>query len=818
MVTLHLTQPITHGVVRLLLAEGKVTAGCSVVGGSELFDRLELELGLPPLPEFEHRVMTLLSRDGATGDDPVGHALERLRLADTLQAHGVTAATLPRRWHGLLAAAMAVGGGPADRFTRLQHQLRVRPTCGKVLVHAPIKRLPVIVQRTLHALAERGWEVHSTTPETPPRTVATIALVRGHSPRDVAASVARHLARTHCSHAVWIAPQPIVDHALSARGLPRIGAGAPHPPFLGVLGRVVALAFAPQHPADLLDLLTAPHSQLPLVAAKRLCAALQDWPSWRTPEWTSACDAVIAQGEAPRRSIEWLAACLRPLGDHDADIETDALRARVAALADVLRADADADRTDAVAACARFGELLDLHGARCVRRDVAEGLVRLIEARLPRYTTEAPEVGSLALPALSSVIGPVERLIVWDARPPYADPIDALLPSERRSLNAVGAKIPDPRARLMDHFEDLRLAVARTTREVLLCLPAHDEEGAPVRDPDWLRELDVALRAEGSRLTPLTEPERAIERAITPGRTERWEVPPGSLEARAQESPTSVMNLLGCSLRHALQHQARLPPSFAPELAAEGLLHGRLAHRVFDAVWHDPTAADASPDAVSDLFRTTFDATVGVYAPPLAASRAHGFQVREVVARAGRALARSLRGAGTHVAGCEVALGDGLTLGETRIAGRADLILGPAPVVLDLKWSGALHPLALAQGSAVQIALYAWMLRGGDRAAAEAPWPGAGYLIATRAAIFITPGAPLADARPVAGPALADTVRAVQKALLARREEAARGALFAPGVATGERPRPGLREGTLTLDPPCLGCPYGSLCGRSLER
>lgn len=137
-------------------------------------------------------------------------------------------------------------------------------------------------------------------------------------------------------------------------------------------------------------------------------------------------------------------------------------------------------------------------------------------------------------------------------------------------------------------------------------------------------------------------------------------------------------------------------------------------------------------------------------------------------------------------------------------------------MVLDLKWSGGLHRAALAQGTAVQLSLYAWMLRGRDDTEAHPPWPAVGYLVTTTATLIATPKGPLRRAEPVAGPPLAETVAAVGRGLAVLSEARQRGELRSPGALEGGV-RAGLREGVLTLEAPCEGCAYGALCGQKVS-
>lgn len=287
--------------------------------------------------------------------------------------------------------------------------------------------------------------------------------------------------------------------------------------------------------------------------------------------------------------------------------------------------------------------------------------------------------------------------------------------------------------------------------------------------------------------------------------------------ARTRESPSSAMMSLGCPLRHTLRYRARLGEPFAPTLPDGGLLYGRLAHALFDEVWrHEAGVPD--PSTIAARLAERFDEEVPrrALSLELPTARARRAAVRETVVRSGEALARALRESAAHIAGCEVPLGDHRRLGGSSWYGRADLVVGPTPMVLDLKWSGAMHRASLAKGSAIQLALYAWMLRGRDDTDTDPPWPSVGYLVATTASLLSTPAGPLKAAETVAGPPLSETVAAVGRQLSDLSEARDRGELRAPGVLP-QSVRAGLHEGTLTVEPPCHTCAYGALCGRSVS-
>lgn len=818
MVQIHLTLPAAPGMVATIVSDGSASAGSLVVGVEGLLARLELDLGIPPpLPTSERVLALLVCAERADENDPVAHARETLRLADVLRAERVDVAMLPARLRAPLADAMRIEGSLADRIERVIARLDRAPLALSVVSHAASTRWPGVVQRLLAEMERRGAIVSWAPDPTAEASASRVVFVRGASPSIVAARVVDAVVRGG-GRAVWVASDALVDRALAARGLPRCGSERGRHPAEGMLGRVNALAFRPQDPRDALDLLNVPCFPLERALARRLCEALLEWPSWQSSAWLDASHAARDESGAAPPSLACLLSCLESLAERGGALDVALLRRRVEALRDVARSSSTPYAGDVATLCDRYSSTLAAWGSSTADRASLDGIAALVEAELPRVTSGPPQVGSLAVPALSALINPVDQLVVWNAASPPRDPFAVLLPNERAALRAAGATVAD-RSTLIAHWHtDLRRAIAMTRGTTWLCLPDVDARGAPIDPPSWMGALDASRDARGGVSSETFEAAtRKTPRREVPRARALWTAPSALLPSRRRESPSSVMTALGCSLRHTLRYHAGIGDTWAPELPEGGLLYGRLAHALFEAVWSNVEGV-ADPAEIARRLGERFDAELPRYALSLALpeARARCASVKETLVGAGEALARALQLDGSFVRGCEVSLGEHRRLGGTRWSGRADMVLGPSPVVLDLKWSGALHRAALAQGSAVQLALYAWMLRGRDDTAADPPWPAAAYLVATTATLYATPNSPLRGAVSVPGAPLSATVAAVARRLEALAEARARGELLASGVASGEG-RNGLRDGELTLEAPCRGCAYSSLCGRGVS-
>lgn len=646
MVQIHLTLSASPALSGTFAHDEQGTAGALVVGVEGLVARLELELAIPPPPSLASRILGLLRGETPTASpDPVGEAADSLRLADSLRAERVAFAKLPARWRGPLERAMHSTGSLADRVERILTRLGGRPRAGAIVVHAARERWPGVILGLLDALDRGGGVVSWASEPTRTTSLPGVELVRGRSPSVVADAVVEGLLCEGSSETLWVAPESLVDHALAARGMPLCGVATTRHPAVGLLGRVIALACATWDPTDALDLLTSPCLPLERNTSRRLCAALCEWPSWHNPAWDEACRAIDDASEASPPALTWLRECLSPIAESDMELPVEHIRSRVSRLG-VIAGETREVRGEALAVlCDRFVSLLDAWGAPIATRALLDGLVALAESELPAVALGLPQVGALAVPALSSVIGGAEHLVVWNAAAPPRDPFAVLLPSERAALRAAGATIPDASALVSWWHDDLRRAITRTRRRVWLCLPDVDTHGAALDAPSWGADLEEWLHEDhGAKLELHAPPTRSVDRAATPRHRRTWNVPADRIAPRHRESPSSVMTALGCPLRHALRYHADLGEVFAPTLPEGGLLHGRLAHALFEDVWSGVSDVP-DPDVIAARLAVRFDETLPRRALTLASptAKARRSMVRDTIVRAGAALAQALR-------------------------------------------------------------------------------------------------------------------------------------------------------------------------------
>jgi hypothetical protein len=149
----------------------------------------------------------------------------------------------------------------------------------------------------------------------------------------------------------------------------------------------------------------------------------------------------------------------------------------------------------------------------------------------------------------------------------------------------------------------------------------------------------------------------------------------------------------------------------------------------------------------------------------------------------------------------------------TAFAGRVDLVLGEPARILDLKWSGAGRKRrALKDGTALQLAAYAFLQRQGDE-----PFPPVGYFVMEAQRLLTTQPDAFHDAEEVKGPPPEETWRLLEATHALEWRTVAQGRLAARGVAgdDGEEPprESCVEDGRLVVPPACEWCDYAALCG-----
>lgn len=309
-----------------------------------------------------------------------------------------------------------------------------------------------------------------------------------------------------------------------------------------------------------------------------------------------------------------------------------------------------------------------------------------------------------------------------------------------------------------------------------------------------------------------------------------WTVDAARLAARIASvttlSPTRTEPMLACPLRWVFESALRILAGRRHAVIEDERLPGRLGHRLVEELFAAGILAD--PRRVKDLAPTVCDALLEREGGPLllpgrTTARAH---VRARLVRASSSLARFLHENDLEPRAVE--LESRARHGARELAGRLDLICvgrtSGDEVIVDVKWGDAKYRDALADGLAVQLAMYAETRRREVRALSPdgpARAPRALYFSIKSAGALTLSADGFADARRVNGIALFETWSRVERTIDVVFARLADGRIPASAAASTNARATALHGfvAPRLLDPlaasGCEHCAHRVLCGRA---
>ncbi len=648
-----------------------------------------------------------------------------------------------------------------------------------------------------------------------------------------------------------------LDAALARQGLPTLGLSSssrfrPHSQFLPLR---LALAFRPRDPFRAAELLLLPGAPLPAQARHRLLDALNQMPGIGSRAWREAIEELVREAERAGTEGPGKDRSLRErigdwFGGEDFDPRAGIPAAQAAALCGMV-----ADWAGARAgASEKEGDGLDAalwgHAARTART-----LQRTLNASPPDATISqlalaqlhdvaagggpdvAPFAAEAGRPAVCGSPGevlPGPGAVLWFGFVTGADsgpPPEPWTESERAALAAAKVQVPGVgEARRFEAWGWRRPLLLARERMALVRWRLDGAE--PVGSHPFADELRArlapgsleacALRSErllagGGAALALPDEELRPAAPIAPRPV--WNVPPGTLEPHGSLSATAIESLLGCPFRWALEHQAHLRSGRGVDLPAGSRLLGDFAHRLLQDMLLGDRRLDlarSAPEDAATWALGAFDARVGVEAAPLAGlgSEVERDAARSLVGNAAAALVRHLRAGEWKPGAAEREVTGGFA--GLPVRGYVDLVLEKdgGLGLLDLKLSGGKHRRKeLEQGTALQLALYASMLRRGGEL------PPAGFLILSEGDVITSSPRAFPGATVVDGPTADETLRAAEGRFVAWRRLLSKGVL--PLCAddlpwegpVSEAGGPALDdEGAVWRDGACRFCKLTTLC------
>jgi hypothetical protein len=745
--------------------------------------------------------------------------------------------------------------GSPDRLFAISEVLdKRRPEIESIDSFEPVERLLTLWRKIFTKLEAHGVAIsHSLippvtskratdlrlclSPDFAPSVDGSLLLFRPYSPMDAAESVAAWLhAQTAFPETLIISPDVVLDEALRRFGLPVTGAKETtnDDPLLQVLPLVLALGWDPPDPQRALELLIIPDGPVPVFLARALRSTLQQWPAVGSPSWDdvlgSGLDALpaTARRDSVRNLLETI---FHPDAAIRAAFPTSTLKLR----AQVIRKWAAArrfaaeepppkmvDRLDAVIGqCNLFERLIELSGFGSLTEPQLLRLVRELTDSTGPHRRYAPEAGISVVKSPAAVAGPARHIIWWDftlesTPEPFSIPLSR---SELAALESAGVTLTPATDIASDHSRRWRRPFVLASETLLLICPKFGEDGEERHHHPLWDEVAANMKKGTARASlearTLKHDARSKKRRDAhlpiPRPRRSWSVRASMVSTARSHSPSSMQSLVGCPFKWVLTYLGKLRDPEIAALTDNGTMLGTLSHEILaKTLRSNPVNGLTAQKTADDLF-----VRLG---PKLAAPLflpGAPFQIsfaRKATADAARVLFDHLRRSELPIVAVETPVSK--NLGALEFNGRADLVVGDPPFVIDLKWSaGSYRREQLKNGTAFQVAAYAFMIQTGRA------FPGAAYFILRDQRLIALKGAPFANAETVEGPSLQETWNALLAATRESIDLLTKGRIEALGIPleddTGIAKKDGVFDGRLILEPPCKFCSFGFLCGLS---
>ena len=665
----------------------------------------------------------------------------------------------------------------------------------------------------------------------------------------------------------------VLDAALARQGLPTVGlpTASALRPHLQVLPLRLQLAFKPQDPFRAAELLLLPGGPLPGHARRSLLNALNEMPGVGSPKWLDAIKEILAKetarAESRGDSCTQAEAAAKALSDrlaawfggdlHDPMEGVPAVRAAELC---VLVSKWAGGRTGAAAERAHEADdpgtsddaQLWAQAAAVARTLEQMLLARPPGERLPQHTLMqlhdlATGNGSdlatfnqdAGRPAVArgpgDVIAPSLNVIWWgcthDANQgPTPEPWTE---AEGAELRAAGVTLPAAGERRDVESADWRRPIL-AARQCAVLVRWRLAGAEPTVAHAFFDELGVRV-SPGAIATCTITSERLLANGVCPAwqpatapvppdapmaQRPVWTVPAATVAPTRDVSASSLETLLGCPFRWVLHYQALLQPGRGVALPDGDRLAGDFAHRILQDMLCGDNKLDVATSSEGDA-RTwalhAFDDRVSTEAAPLVRRGAEvdRDRIRTLISNASATLLRILKQGQWRPVEAERDV-TGTFAGQSA-TGRVDLVVakGSCEALVDLKLGGLKYRReALETGHAIQLALYAAMMKGTAKAL-----PASGYFILEDGQLLTTDPTAFPGATVVSGPSADDTLAAAEKGFGYWKKVLAKGLLPAllnelawVGPVTEAAGPPPDEGSPARYEAACRFCDYATLC------
>ena len=354
---------------------------------------------------------------------------------------------------------------------------------------------------------------------------------------------------------------------------------------------------------------------------------------------------------------------------------------------------------------------------------------------------EAGHVNATTNPA--TVIDPRDHILWWDVAPGRSIRRYPWSRAELEALRANGVDLPDMDELHRRSARDCLRPVTKVRRQLVLVFHEHEKGEHPLLNQiqslfeGWCEVgLDQCIVGGGADpvIPVLAVPTTRLDIEPLPPKTRWWRLSAGThIVPRRSESYSNLDKLLSHPHVWLLRYTARLRAGSAEDLPGDNLLHGNLAHRLFERFF------DAHPgwrDLGSEQTRAWLDGVLGgLIQTEGAVLLAPGQGVRRE--RIATTIERALLSLLQHLRSANIATVKPEYTAEAPfkghvIAGSIDLLLADAAgreSVLDVKWGGEHYRAEMLQANRhLQLATYAYLRKQGG-STPELFWPDTAFFI-----------------------------------------------------------------------------------------
>lgn len=785
--------------------------------------------------------------------DPLGSARTLLRWRDELWMGGWRGRGVAPRLEELAGVTAGVFPGIPDRIqavigavSKYKSGWKIR----EISLRESQEYLPALWKWLFQALQEGGTEILSLDQPDPAQAKGDLQSAKENkafSPdRDGSLQFIRPLGKLAAAEeaAAWLSsgwktegtlvinPGAVLDCAFRRFGLPTIGSySTDENLLLQVLPLMISLAWSPPDPAQALELLLLPESPVPRGLAGRLTGALQDWPAVDSDTWRHELEKGLEEINDPerrRRLRERLKTIFSSPLPRQGKYPLDELNRRVLVLEQWIRGRLGSEKEVlpwqlALAQCAELRQVLGLTELQEITEPQLEWLIEEATASASSPSAYPEEAGLPAVASPGAVAGPVERILWWGFSADSAPGVSRLPLSaeEKKALADSGVELADPGQQAAANARRWRLPLSNSTGSLCLVCPRRGDDGEECfPHPFW---YEISSRFEGDRevLTvsqPLFagKPKKEKQKLVLlPQPRPVWRLESGT-QVRAQESPSSLGNLIGCPLKYTVEYLGEVSGGSA-SLPKDNLLIGNLLHKIIENVLKTP---GLSPEQAAAAAREYLQSEGPRLAAAFFLPEAGGLlgQIRRVAETAARVMADFLSRAGYQPVAIEEMFQR--EAWGINIRGKSDLVLGARKIsrdrfIVDLKWaSDDKYIDSLKRGSCYQLAVYSYLV-----SAKKDPEAPVAYFILQSQRILTTDSKNFPGAEVFAGPGLPAVWEALGNSYRVAAGEVTSGEIRCPvpdekGVIQPKNSKLDAEPNLLVLSPPCYFCDLGLICGQ----